>query len=337
MTAAVALITIAEWLASPTEVMVGPVRMLLPAGRPCLTDKQLRLMERAWIAASEGRVGAIEVNVEKIERDIWPTGFDPHRQWPLERSITIPTTEAKEKAQMARVAGLAPVDDGLSRLTLNDQAAADAAIKRLANAKTADNRQKAAKDLAGVIRRPKQRVDQEWRKDSTAETVALATARGEEGEFDPKRGTATIISRDGLKHLAQLNKISQAQFLIGCVYTDGYETRAQDMGAMNVGDAGHTAHDNEGFIAKRFERALALAFVARTDRVVALAVGVKHPSALQMLRWVAGQRNSINVWGEGRAHARNVAALCAALDAAAVVAKVMREERRRKAEQGAKV
>lgn len=319
---------IVAWLSEPTVVMIGDVRMLLPAGSPRLTAKTLGLLGKAWIAQSESRLGAVEVNVEKIEAAVWPKGFDPHEHWPVLRDISIVTTDQRRLKERAKVAALTHVHDVHGQLTPADVKGLDAALTRRAKASDPERRSLAAKAVKDISARPKQRIEHRRRAADLTETVALAAGRGETVDTKPQHGAACISNRDGLYGLTRPTQhITADQYRIGLDYRGGYEARGADLKANTIGDGSGGAHDNNHFVGKHFERAKLLAFVARTDRAVLLQCK-DHPTALQMIRWVAGQGHSLSAFGEGRALGRNRKALIAALDVATEVAKVMRNEAR---------
>lgn len=183
--------------------------------------------------------------------------------------------------------------------------------------------------MANVARRRDHRVDVKERHDGIAETVALAKNRGEEVEEKPPVGAAIIWSRDGFAELKKHFTVSQVR--VGERYRRGFEARTGDLQASQIRDSGGRGHDNNQFVADRFERAHDSAFATRCDREVRLRC-ITHLSAVQMLQWVVGNGRSLRAFGAGgRAYARNKAALAAALDVAIQVEAEMAEEARKRA------
>lgn len=144
-----------------------------------------------------------------------------------------------------------------------------------------------------------------------AETEALAGARGEAIVTD-KTGVKRILDRDPLVGLAWLTK---DQFEAGQAMREAYLMRADDLGAVEFTGAPGSPHDNDKFVWSRHARAKATNLVARVERRVAL--DCRHePEALNMLRWVCEQGNTITSKGRGRSYDRNCHALALALNVA---------------------
>lgn len=210
-----------------------------------------------------------------------------------------------------------PTEDP-SRLTATEErdlARADAVLERTKNI---GNKNAAKGAIAKIERARKGRADGAWRRQAMEETIDLARGRGE--QVESVGGSVRISSRDGLLSLRQAGHLTETQYAVGMLYRAGHEARGRDLQAQTIGDSAGGGHDNDKFVASRIQRARMLDFTARADRAVACAC-ISRPSALQMLRSVAGEGKSLSSWGEGRALARNRAALIEALDIAHTVAK----------------
>jgi hypothetical protein len=164
------------------------------------------------------------------------------------------------------------------------------------------------------------------------ETVALARSRGE--SIDVGEGPLRISSRDGLRSLRQSGHITDAHYAVGLMYRAGFEARGRDLRAARLEPGrlrggGGGGHDNDRFVAARLRRARMLDFVARADRAVAMALSDK-PMGLRLLRAVAGEGNSLSVWGAGRAFTRNREVLVEALDLAVALTRQISRDRNNK-------
>ncbi|PIB91399.1 hypothetical protein [Caulobacter sp. FWC2] len=156
------------------------------------------------------------------------------------------------------------------------------------------------------------------------ETAALARARGEAVEVDG--GSLRISSRDGLRSLRQSGHINDAHYAVALLYRAGFEARGRDLRVAGLEPGSGGGHDNDRFVAARLRRARMLDFVARADRAVAMSLA-DTPMALRLLRSVAGEGNSLSVWGAGRALARNREVLIKALDLVVAMAKQIARDR----------
>lgn len=218
--------------------------------------------------------------------------------------------------------------EAADRLQPAELKALDVQLKNLRRATNTGSRQTAHDEIQKIVRKPRQRAESAWRAGAIQETLDLAKGRGEAVDLKPERGAACISDRDGLHGLTRPTQhITPDQYRVGLDYRAGYERRGGDLKTSAIGDSFGVSHDNNAFVGTRFERAKLLAFVSRTERAVALGCA-GHPSALQMLRWVAGEGHSLRAFGGGRALARNRDALKAALDVALDVARTMRAEAR---------
>lgn len=197
-------------------------------------------------------------------------------------------------------------------------------LERARKSKNRGNEENAKAALARLERGRRNRTDNAWRQNAIGETVNLAHERGEMVETEG--GRVIIASRDGLQIMRRSGHIDEGQYAVGLLYRAGHEARGRDLKAQEINDSGSGAHDNDHFVAARLKRARMLDFVAKVDRAVALGC-ISNPSALQMIRSVAGEGKAITVWGHGRALARNRDALVAALDIAQRIAKKIAQER----------
>jgi hypothetical protein len=158
-----------------------------------------------------------------------------------------------------------------------------------------------------------------------AESVRLAHSRGEETVFEPG-GQIRLASRDGLKSLFVGEKLTWERYEAGADYRKDREKRTP-LGSQLGQEEGGGSHDLGRYAAAGMERALGLHIVARIDRTVALRQ-IEHPTALNMLRWIAGDGNAITAFGSGAAYYRNLSALGFALDIAIEVRKAEADKRR---------
>lgn len=161
-----------------------------------------------------------------------------------------------------------------------------------------------------ILDKAERKRDQEAR----AEAEALAAARGETVAAE-RSGVRRILDRDPLLSLARSGKITADQLETGQEVRDLYDRRGEDAGAMEYTGMPGGGHDHERFVAKRFERAKACELIGRIERAVAVNLSAE-PAALTMLRVVCERGMTVNSQGEGRAYARNAAALARALDVA---------------------
>lgn len=222
-----------QWLATPTETIIGGVRLLLPAGKPVLSDARLRLLSRAWIAADERRTGAVELNVRKLERLCWPKDFDPHKAWPLpfgrdlaaERKAKIRSERNRIKELNAKAATAPPPQSVMDKLAEARKERMKAERLKIADPK--GNRQKikdhqtaaklAEREAASLHVQAK---DEDWAYRASQETDQLAEARGE----------GVVSTREGKRIMAR-NGIVQA-------YRAGYlEPTLTKMGEADLYDA----------------------------------------------------------------------------------------------------
>lgn len=232
--------------------------------------------------------------------------------------------------------GYAPLNEGTAalvrdyrRLNQAEEKALEAAAKELARAKTQGNKEIAKAKIARIGERLHQRVELKERHAGIQETIGLAEARGEEVDKNPPIGAAFISDRDGFAQIAK--HFTRAQIEVAGRYRSGFEARKGDLQAATIKESRGGGHDNNDFVARKFEVAKDCEFAARCDREVRLRC-IEHLSAAQMLQWVVGESRSIRAFGAGgRAYARNKAALAAALDVAIAVEHEMAEEARARA------
>jgi hypothetical protein len=206
-------------------------------------------------------------------------------------------------------------EEQLSRLTRDEERDLERAEQELARAKTKGARDTARDKIAKIAARPKQRVTVTERRAALEETKRLARARGEEVNEKPEHGAAEIETRDGLKRMRKLGHLTEEQLRVGLIYRSAHEARGSSLKASQIGDSGGAGHDNDKFVMKALERAKLAEFVGKTDRAVALGC-ISNPSALQMLRHVAGEGGNVTDFGKGRALERNREGLSQALDIA---------------------
>lgn len=230
--------------------------------------------------------------------------------------------QAREVARLAEYARACALNktDG-AQPTSQELKSLDKARAELERAKNAGNRDIALEKVEKIERGIRNRADSAWRSATNAETINLAEGRGE--TVEASKGAIRISSRDGLRSLREAGHITEDQYAVGMEYRAGHEARGRDLKAQNIGDGAGGGHNNDLFVASRVLRARKLEFTARVDRAVACAC-ISRPSALQMLRAVAGEGGSLSAWGEGRALARNREALIEALDIAKKVAREMK-------------
>lgn len=163
---------------------------------------------------------------------------------------------------------------------------------------------------------------------SLAGTSALAIGRGESVRTT-SRGGLIMADRDGFNQI--INHFTPDQTRVGYRYRRGFEARASDLQASTITDGGGRGHDNNQFVANRFQRAADAAFSTRCDTEVRLRCTDDHPSAAQMLQWVVGNGGALRSFGPGgRAYERNREALSAALSVAIAVELEMAAEARAK-------
>lgn len=187
-------------------------------------------------------------------------------------------------------------------------------------------------------RRPQARADQQWQRDSQAETEALAAGRGEQVAAD-KAGVKRILDRDPLLSLVRAGAMSPDQLEAGLAVRELYEIRRGDAASVEFDGAPGAAHDHERFIANRYTRAKTTLPVGQLETALlsghfrlrsgALCVvrcwpalkaaGMEPHVTLHALRWVCCENNTLTSMGRGRAYERNRKALCWALDVAGEV------------------
>jgi hypothetical protein len=145
------------------------------------------------------------------------------------------------------------------------------------------------------------------------ETVALARGRG--GEVEEGIGPTRITDHDGLRSLLNVKDgLSSDQYDAGMAFREGWEARSADLGSQMGGEGtSGGAHNNDRFVLTRLARAKKLQRLGNMIRGVAVECSAE-PASLQMLQAVAGDGKALRVFGAGRAFARNLSALKAALD-----------------------
>lgn len=179
-----------------------------------------------------------------------------------------------------------------------------------------EQKQSKVTGMAQIEAAPKVQADADWLRDSTAETIALANARGE--EVSDKAGRKMINTRDSLLNLINAGKIDEPQAATGRFCRDCYEARSGGLGATTYGDAGGGGHDHEAFVVRGFERAKMTEVIAYVERFIAITHRAE-PVVLQMFRAVLRDNIAITAFGTGEAtRIRNTAALVSALESAAI-------------------
>jgi hypothetical protein len=179
---------------------------------------------------------------------------------------------------------------------------------------TVKDRDELLDEMAKIERAPREWRDVQWLKEATAETEALAVARGEEVGND-RGGMRRILDRDPLLTLARAGHLTADQLETAQIVRELYDSRAQDAGAMEYSGMPSAAHDHEKFVSTRFERAKASAMLGRMERVIAITCSAE-PACLVMMRIVCERGLAVSSQGKGRAFERNCAALARAMDVA---------------------
>lgn len=303
---------------------VGGVPFATPTPKPTLTQNQLKAVQRAWIAVFEGRPGAAELHLRRVERRIWPKGFDPHHEHRVRVSAA---ALAARQAEPARTYAPEP----MIALPERERGLGEDQLKRFDKAKRALNnpmtkpraRDEHAKTLANIETAPKEAGDRAWVQQATAETLTLARGRGEEVETS-KAGRVSIRTRDSLLNMINAGKLTLAQAEAARDCRDAYEKRSVSLGALNYGDTGSGAHDNERFVRVRLARARATEMVGYVERAIAMRCA-SEPAALQMFRAILEHRMTISDFGDAEAtRTRHTEALIKALDVAIEAIKLWR-------------
>lgn len=161
-------------------------------------------------------------------------------------------------------------------------------------------------------RRPQARADQQWQRESQAETEALAAGRGEQVAAD-KAGVKRILDRDPLLSLARAQHLTPDQLETGLEVRLLYERRAEDAGATEyTGMPGGGMRDHVG---AGLARAKACEKIGRIERAIAVHCSTE-PAVLVMIRVVCERGMAVTSQGKGRAFERNCRALAQALDVA---------------------
>ena len=172
-----------------------------------------------------------------------------------------------------------------------------------------------ARTLAHIETAPKEAADAAWRDRTTAETIALAQARGEE-VHTTKDGRTNITTRDSLLSLIKSGKLTDAQAQAGRTCREAYELRSQSLGAMNYSDTGRGGRDHEASIAWGIAKANASMMLPFVERFIQLR-HISNPVALTMFRNILCERHTIADHGTSQSvRERNTEAFILALDAA---------------------
>lgn len=204
-------------------------------------------------------------------------------------------------------------------------------LKRFDKAKRALNnpmtkpraRDEHAKTMANIETAPKEAGDRAWVQQANAETLTLALGRGEEVETS-KAGRVSIRTRDSLLNMINAGKLTPAQAEAARDCRDAYEKRSVSLGALNYGDTGSGAHDNERFVMVRLARARATEMVGHVERAIAVRCA-SEPVALQMFRAILERRMTISDFGDAEAtRTRHTEALVKALNVAIEAIKLWR-------------
>lgn len=181
---------------------------------------------------------------------------------------------------------------------------------------TEEQKDTRAQIMAHVENAPKALAEKEWRETALAETVALAQARGEEVE---RSTVIRVNSRDGLKSLHDLGKLTREQYEEGVEYRRAMEARSGDVGSQlgNEGGGG-SAHNNDLYVFNRIERARKLKRLGDIDRAIVTRC-ISQPWTLQIVRFVAGEGGALSAFGRGRIFDRHLESLRRGLDIAMTV------------------
>lgn len=307
----------------------GDLSVVTPGPVDHLHERDLAILNEAERLHTSGEVDRAAKMILRLEQRLGITQADrlaaaaPVEDWEDDLVAALLDLSAEPEPEPVQA-----YPRTLGRLNEPEEKAVLAAAAKLARAKTKGNKAIATGELARIDSRRNQRVELRERAEGIAETVKLAKARGEEVSDNPiAGGGARMLSRDGLRQLRERGHLTDAHYAVGLQYREGYEARSCDLQAASIGETGGGAHDNDKFVEARLKRAKALDFVARVDRAVAIGAPI---SALQMLRWVAGDAGALRAWGGGRAFDRNRSALVDALNVALGVKTKLAEESRRR-------
>lgn len=297
----------------------GDLSVVTPGPVDHLHDRDLAILTEAERLHAGGETKRAAEMILKLEERLGITQADrlaaaqPAEPWEDDLVAALEGMSAESEPEQVQALPRAS-----GRLNEPEERAAIAAQAEFDRAKNKGNKALATEKLVRIDSRRNQRVELKERAAGIAETVALAKGRGEEVDEKPS-GPIRVVSRDGLRRMADLGHITGEQLRVGLIYRSGHEERGADLKAQVITDAGGSGgHDNDAFVAKRLERAKLLDFVARVDRAVALGC-ISNPAALQMLRHVAGQGGNIYDFGKGKGLERRRTALVAALDVATKV------------------
>jgi|GEM_PF-2186272 len=245
----------------------------------------------------------------------------------------------KHKSKPAQVS--APIGDVIELPPEERGVGADVVAKfdyergRLLNPMASDKaREQAARNLANLESNRTRWGDKAWQERASAETEALATARGEEVVKDG--GRTRVVNRDPLLSLARAKCLTGRQLDAAEAVRALYDLRAADSSPGSFEGMPAGAHDHERFVSQRFLRAKAAVPVGQLETAIlnghyrgqdgALYTlsnwsawkreGFEPHVSLRVMRWVCGQNQTLTSMGRGRAYDRNRAALCWALDVA---------------------
>lgn len=209
--------------------MIGSVALATPTAKLELTPRQMEHVEEAWVAASEGRLRRVEILVSRIERRIWPKGFDPHHE--LRRRALAANPEAvrlenrrgqhrrkleeRKRAAQLNAPLAAPQFDGALQKLVKDLAAETekaGVARKEANASRDRKDHKAHRAALGrertaldAIRRLRRRIednrtsqlDRRWVEGAKSETDHLATDRGDPLADDHSEVADWLRDEDG--------------------------------------------------------------------------------------------------------------------------------------------
>lgn len=184
--------------------MIGKVAFATPTPKPDLTPVQLKAIELAFIAADEGRTGAAELHIRRVERRLWPKGFDPHHVLRLMRVANDPGYRnelrlgvrevrfQRQRSERRHVAQLgagqeAPAHDKAMANDIRKMDESQAKLDAFAEGKRQAGKGEKKALLEDIrVRRLRikaaheAQVTQRWAGHSVSETTRLASSRGEE-------------------------------------------------------------------------------------------------------------------------------------------------------------
>lgn len=318
--------------------MIGPVAFATPTPKPCLTETQGKWIERAILLASEGNIGGVELQVRKVERMIWPRGFDPHHEARVRATAeALKARQAMPEPEEGPVEATVLPDDerGLpaSDIARFDKAMADlSSPTRLLKAEQRVERRRIIARIEATARDAAENRELQARQ---AETEALAIGRGEAVETT-KTGARMIADHDPLLNLFRCGALTEKQLDAGHAIRELYDLRMGDAASVAFDGMPAGSHNHEAFVLNRLTRAKTTIPVGQLETALlngrfrtvdgALhivkcwpdlkAAGLEPHVSLKVLRWVCCEHHTLTSMGRGRAYDRNRNALRWALDVA---------------------